>query len=97
LIQQSVLTALGARPVIYGSTDLYEQLSADDRPYFQPTGKRDKRTGLDWSSEEEWRLLGNLSLSQLPAEAVLLFVEHQQQAEQLARYSLWNVVWCKPS
>jgi hypothetical protein len=92
-IRRSALESLGARPVIYGCQKDYEQLDDADRPFFQARGKKDKRTGLDWSSEREWRLPGELNLGDLALESVTIFVATELQAQQLARHCPWNVAW----
>ena len=93
LVRRAALESLGAKPVRYGTDEDYRKLDRSEQHYFQPLGKRDKRTALDWTSEQEWRILGNLNLADLPHEAVTLFVATQQQAQQLARYSPWSVAW----
>lgn len=93
LILRNELVARGARAVLYGDECEYGQLSIDDQPFFQPRGKLDRRSQQDWSSELEWRLLGNLSLSNVPLAAMMLFVATQAQAQQMARRWSWPVIW----
>ena len=94
MIRRDVLAQLGARPVIYGDDDLFEQLSADDRPYFQPAHRRSARMEQEhWQAEEEWRLLDDVRLAQLPADSVLLFVQFQTEAQSLATFCPWPVIW----
>jgi hypothetical protein len=93
LFRRHVLERLGARPVTYGEEHDYQQLPPHQKPYFQLRGKKDRRTQQDWSCECEWRLLGNLSLSDLPPPAMMLFVATQPQAQQLARRWSWPVIW----
>ena len=94
LILRSALQALGARGVLYGDEAQYAALSAAERLYFQP--RQRKQAGRVWSSEREWRKAGDVDLRGLPAGAVVLFVDSQQQAQQLARYAPWPVVWTRP-
>ncbi len=54
------LKELGAKPVIYGDDELYQKLNENDKPYFQYKGLNSK---TDWTSEQEWRLIGDLDLT----------------------------------
>ena len=46
---------------------------------------------LDWSTEREHRLAGDLDLERFSPEQLYLFVSDRQQALELARYSRWPV------
>lgn len=62
-IRLSALKKRGARPVIYGDQSTWEELDAEDRPFFQVANTTTK-TGnvLDWTREKEWRVLGDVEL-----------------------------------
>ena len=62
-IRKSALERRGARPVIYGNESTWENLSPEDRPFFQ-IAQSTTRTGnvLDWTREKEWRVLGDVEL-----------------------------------
>lgn len=70
---------MGIRPVIYGGDEDYKILSESNRPYFQSRGRND----VDWSSEEEWRFLGDLDLSSIPVDDLLFLVHSENEASQL--------------
>ncbi|MCC6508442.1 MAG: hypothetical protein IT423_05000 [Pirellulaceae bacterium] len=94
LIRLEALSQLGARPVLYGDDKLYERLEADRRAFYQPANRRTAKTDrAHWIHECEWRWLGDLSLDELPAGQVLLFVPSASEAIAVAQYSPWPVTW----
>jgi hypothetical protein len=93
LVRREALERLGARQVIYGDEAEYKQLADQDKPYFQPRGMKNTRNNQDWSSEREWRLLGDLIFAELPSESILVFVGTRTEAQQIARRCQWPVVW----
>lgn len=86
---REALYQLGTRPVTYGDESCFATLPPDEQPFFQPLGKNQQ----EWKLEQEWRLLGDLNLLQLPQEAVTLFVRSRAEATQLSRHSPWPVLW----
>lgn len=92
-IRRDWLQRCGARPVQYGDDPLWDALPAADRPFFQKheshtsSGKR-----IDWTTEREWRLVGDMDLGEIPAVAALLFVPSEGEAQQLAATSPWPIV-----
>jgi hypothetical protein len=86
LFNQSVLSQ--ARPVIYGGQAEYEKLSSDEQVFFQPA-----ETSVDWSVEQEWRVVGDIDLGLLPTEGVTVFTRFRAEAQQLAGHSQFPVVW----
>jgi hypothetical protein len=86
LFNQGVLSQ--ARPVIYGSQAEYAKLSHDDQVFFQPV-----ETSVDWSVEQEWRVVGDIDLRLLPTEGVTVFTRFRAEAQQLAGHSPFPVVW----
>ncbi len=86
-IRRSVLERLGARPVVYGDDDRWEELSADERPYFQHRG-----LAQDWTVEREWRIQGDIDLRKLGPEDVFVFVPNREVAAKAAPYSRWKIV-----
>lgn len=77
-----------ARQVVYGRQSDFEQLPVGDQVYFQPVDSK-----YDWSLECEWRVLGDLDLSSLPAKAITIFVRSRLEAVQLAQESRFPVIW----
>jgi hypothetical protein len=96
-IRQQWLQDRGARPVIYGNEATWQSLGERDRPFFQLTSSPSSSPGTDWSVEREWRHVGDLDLSELPAEDGLLFVRHYEDAVRLSRSSPWPItLWPVP-
>lgn len=93
LIRRQTLVAAGAAAVVYGSENDFQNLGADQQPFFQPLGKKTKASQTNWSLEREWRTLGDLKLAQLDPNSVMLFVRTRREAERLARRSAWPVFW----
>lgn len=77
-----------ARPVLYAKPSEFLRLPEADRVYFQPQDSK-----YDWSQEREWRVVGDLDLRSMPAEAATVFVRSQLEAVQLARESRFPVIW----
>jgi hypothetical protein len=77
-VKRAVLERLGGRPVIYGDMTQRKQLSASDRMYFQTTSAQS-----DWENEAEWRLRGDLDLSQLADDEVIVFAPDEKSAEAI--------------
>ncbi len=88
IIRRDALRELGARRVIYGDEATFRGLAADERPYFQPSGRHNQ-----WRVELEWRFLGDLDLRCIPVDDVRLFVRTRAEAWGLARLVPWPVLW----
>ena len=89
-IDRQLLTELGAKPVIYGDEATWESLQASDRPFFQTAKSANGK--IDWTTEKEWRLAGDLDLNQLDIGAVVVFAENENAADALAPLSRWPIV-----
>ncbi len=79
-IDKKIALEIGIRPVIYGQPADIERLPESDRPYFQPNGKKG-----DWTAEKEWRFIGNLDLSFIPDESMLVIVRKSTEAGRIRR------------
>ncbi|MEM7477736.1 MAG: hypothetical protein AAF483_22330 [Planctomycetota bacterium] len=90
LIRRSALEEIGCRPVIYGESDERDDLAEVEKPFFQARGKT-----MDWTQEQEWRLVGDLDLNKLDRNDVRLFVETRDQAYQMTRCYPWTVIWVR--
>ena len=87
-IKKSAAERAGIKSVIYGDDHLYENLSENDKPYFQSKGKKE----VDWSEENEWRKIGDLDLSKIPDGDMSLLVWHKAEADELAKLTdIWAV------
>lgn len=91
-IDREWLEQQGARPVVYGDENEWKALGVEDRAFFQKRkSKSAAGRGMDWTSEREWRHVGDISLDEIPDDAALLFVPSESDAKHLARISRWTV------
>jgi hypothetical protein len=90
-VRTETLVARGARPVIYGDESTWNSLAEPERPWFQRHTTRSGKTPIDWSREQEWRLLGDLPLDELPSSDVRVFVPDASMATRIAAVSRWPV------
>lgn len=93
LVRRDVLQRCGTRQVIYGDEADFEKLEESDQPFFQPLKRRTNKAKESWAEEREWRFAGDLYLHALPDNSIVLFVRTQIEAQQLARYAQWPVLW----
>ena len=92
-VDRYLIAQFAARPVIYGSESDFEQLAEVDRPFFQKTSAADDaaQPGIDWTIEQEWRLIGDLSLSRIPPYKAFAFVPTWEEAEFVAQFSRFPI------
>ncbi len=93
-LRRDWLARRGARPVRYGSDADWHAAADSDRPFFQLVRSSTSAAGsraIDWRVEAEWRHVGDLDLSELPANDGFVFAPNQAEAERLARISPWPV------
>lgn len=88
LIRRSALEEIGCRPVIYGEPNERNNMAAAEKPFFQSRGKT-----MDWTQEQEWRLIGDLDLNKLERNDVRIFAETRDRAYHLARSHPWTAIW----
>lgn len=88
-IRRSALIPLQARPVIYGTEDLWQNLPTADQPFFQ---KISHDSGLNTPAEREWRLPGDLLLSDIPHDDLVVFVDSPADALQVNSLGPWHVL-----
>jgi hypothetical protein len=91
-IRAELLALRGARPVIYGDESVWKTLAESDRPWFQRQATRAGKTPIDWTGEQEWRLLGDLPLEGLSPDDVRVFVPDAATAERIAAECPWPVL-----
>ena len=102
-IRREWLEAQGARPVRYGDDTLWESLADAERPWFQRQTTRARRSAphpptrltlptTDWTVEDEWRAVGDVDLSTLSADAAVLFVAEDRDADRLRLITRWPIV-----
>jgi hypothetical protein len=88
-IKKSWLKKKGARAVKYGDESLWESLSDSDKPFFQLNASDSK---VDWSVEEEWRVVADVELGRVPANAAIVFVATAADAAEIGEFSRWPIV-----
>jgi hypothetical protein len=92
-IDRGWLRERGARPVLYGDRSAWSALAAERRPYFQLIrGRTQAANADDWSREQEWRILGDVDLSALPAERACVFVPTAAEGRVVSFVSRWPVM-----
>ncbi len=98
-LTRSTLTRLGARPVIYGTRELYTKLSPQEQPFYQYRGpvlsdlsltEPVNKTDPGWEKEMEWRLVGDIDLLSLKDE-VLLIAPTEIEADELRGFLPFKV------
>lgn len=87
-VKRSVFEAAGGRKAIYGDEADWSSLPASDRPFFQ---KRQSGT-IDWSVEQEWRVVGDFDLARIGTDDAFVFVDNDDDARQVAELCNWAVV-----
>ena len=89
-IDRDLLERSGARPVVYGTESDWNSISDSDRPFFQLKQTADGT--IDWTSENEWRITGDLRLTEIPNDQAVVFVKTKADAEWIGELSRWPVV-----
>lgn len=98
-LRREWLARRGARRVLYGGEAEWAVTPAADQPFFQCVRELDRATWsggappdtIDWSTEREWRHVGDLDLSDATADDVLLFVPNGDDARRLASVCPWPI------
>jgi len=93
-IRKSVLQSAGCKKVIYGDDSDWQSLSSNDRPWFQLQSSKNGK--IDWTMEQEWRLVGDFDLSKVGADDAFAFVKNQTDAERLSEICRWPIVVLEP-
>jgi len=78
-IATDALQDLGARPVQYGMEDDLPGVPVGQRHLFQIQRSR----SLVWLVEREWRIKGNVGLSLVPAESIVVVVADEREMETI--------------
>ncbi|MCA9059026.1 MAG: hypothetical protein KDA85_11020 [Planctomycetaceae bacterium] len=92
-VHRSQLIRLGARPVVYGPVEQWNQLAEIDRPWFQKAGPEVR---LNTRAEREWRVVGDVDLQRLSTAEICLFVENSEEKQRLQSRTDWPVVVVPP-
>ncbi len=89
-IRKTAATQLGIKPVIYGTSDDYNDLPESEKPFFQNKGEKN----VDWSYEREWRHLGDLDLNKIEPKNLALLVWNKEEKTRLmnqTQLSIFNL------
>lgn len=76
-IEITTLSDFGAKPVQYGTATDFQEMPCEQRYLFQIQKSRD----LVWDVEREWRIKGNLDLSTVPTESIIIVVPYCSEME----------------
>lgn len=82
-IDRHVAEDIGVRPVVYGPAEVYDQLPDEDKPYYQNIGSCGRR----WTSENEWRYVGDFDLRHVPDNFLHVIVPTASDAARFAKIS----------
>jgi len=80
-VRKGILRRLGAKPAIYLPPELFSRLRPADRYRYQ----RHEPPGCIWKQEREWRLAGDLDLTQLQPLEAFVMVPDAVAARELIR------------
>lgn len=81
------------RPVTYTSSESWAQLDDSERPFFQKSETVTKSGNvIDWTAEQEWRVIGNVDLAQIGSNDAVVFVPTKEDAAELQHLSPWRVM-----
>ena len=84
------LRKFGARPVVYGGEAEWQSMAEDEKPYFQM--RKSTSAKIDWQTEKEWRVIGDLDLNLVGPDDAVVFVARESEIETLAGLSIWPVI-----
>ena len=88
--RNAFLRKFGARPVVYGGEAEWQSMDEDEKPYFQT--RKSSSEKIDWQTEKEWRVIGDLDLNLVGPEDAVVFVARESEIDALAELSIWPVV-----
>lgn len=94
-VRRDVLSARGAKPVIYTDRESPVTAECDDAWLRQPA--TNAVGTIDWTAEQEWRLVGDLSLDELAADELVVFVSNEVEVQRVRRVVDWPVVCVPPA
>lgn len=73
-------------PVIYGDNNMWDNLAAVNRPFFQSKGMK-----VNWTVECEYRHIGDLDLATIEREDAIVFVKSEDEKQLIESFSRWPV------
>jgi hypothetical protein len=91
-IRRDWLKDRNARRVGYAPREQWERLSSEERLFHQLDISRTKHGNeIDWTVEQEWRIIGDVLLGSLTNQDAFLFVPTAEEAAKLAHDCRWPV------
>jgi hypothetical protein len=86
-VRKDAISELGARPVVYGTEEVLRKMPEDEKYLFQ-IRKSDQK---DWTAEKEWRLPGDLLLTWIRHEDLVVIVPDPEEAKIIQANFGYNV------
>jgi hypothetical protein len=94
-VRRDVLSARGAKPVVYTDRESPVTAECDDAWLRQPA--TNAAGTIDWTAEQEWRFVGNVSLDEFAADELVVFVSNEVEVQRVRRVVDWPVVCVPPA
>lgn len=95
MIDQEWLECHDARKVSYIDRDAAKQLSDDKLSFCQVVSNEEG--AVDWRQEQEWRIVGDVRLNQIPFSKAIVFVPTRAEAFSIQPFSRWPIAVCSKS
>ena len=91
-IRKRHIESIGGQPVIYGDQCTWNVMKENERPYFQKSKIETGQREIDWRSENEWRVFGDVDLNRISLDDVMVLVETDDDVEKIAPFSRWKLI-----
>lgn len=91
-VRRDWLERHNARRVGYAPPEKWQRMSSEERLYHQLDISRTKHGNeIDWTVEQEWRVIGDVRLDSLTKRDAFLFVPSAEEAAKLAHGCRWPI------
>ena len=92
-VRREWIKRCGGRPVRYASRTIWDSLTEMERLFYQLDVSVTKAGNeIDWTVEQEWRVIGDLTLAPLSPQDAFVFVPTVDEAASILEFSPWPVV-----
>ena len=81
-IEKGCAEKMGVKRVLYGSPEMYNVLSDNDKPFFHSIGEK-----TDWMPEREYRHVGDFSLDKVPPNEVKIIVRDKSEVSEAKNFT----------
>ncbi len=95
MIDRDWLVSNGARQVAYMDRAAAKQASAEELGFCQVVSN--ESGSQDWRDEQEWRIVGDVRLSQVPFSKAIVFVPTMADARAIQTLSRWPIAIATPN